>query len=299
MAGKADLTRDAKAGSATDASIDSPIDEVVQQDRDSAVKPEIGDGRTLGDLALTSERTVDGEDAAGDGSMLVDAVAQDVAWGEAADSPVHQDTAVPRDSGTASDTDLPPCSPTFPFSMPSDLAEVQETYDVCLQTSFPTVSDMIWLDHLEGWTLRFVQAHTCVDPGDSRIGTAIGSAVRMVLGVNVKSRVYPYTIPQRIYAIRMVNGSSEVRAAYDLSYLVSITNAIPAYPERYLRIDQVCGDPDAIPALNGWTGRIGFPLPIVLSTQPFLARYTFWLLGSAAGESTERALLYSVDLSAS
>ena len=106
-----------------------------------------------------------------------------------------------------------------------------------------------------------------------------------------------YNHPLRFYAIHQDRGGVQVRAAYDLVYLAGDSGSQPPpYPERYVRFDLVCGDPDAIPRLKGWTGRIGV-YRVSTSFRPgMLARFWFVLWGSAAGETGERILLLFADV---
>jgi hypothetical protein len=181
--------------------------------------------------------------------------------------------------------------------MPSTLPEVQETYDVCLPPRGFYLSDITWTDHIWGNELSLAEAQTCVADGDPQIGVATGAPFRAFLGVNLTYVGEKYNHPLRFYAIYQDQGGVQVSAAYDLVYLAGDAGSQPPpYPERYVRFDLVCGDPDAIPRLKGWTGRIGV-YRVSTSFRPgMLARFWFVLWGSAAGETGERMLLLFADV---
>lgn len=223
-------------------------------------------------------------DAAGDVGPADKPVGQDAAVDAA-----QGDRAVVGDSGTAA------CIPSFLLDMPRTLAEVQETYGVCQFPTGSALSDTTWVDGVWGGTVSLMEAHTCVEAGDPQKGMALGVPFKFVLGPDpLYSRASG--IPLRIYAIHEDHGAVRVRAAYDLISLAPDVRALPPYPEHYLRLDLVCGDPDAIPRLKGWTGRIGWSENWVLSGQDFLLLEQYVLWGSAAGETGERALRFVLNL---
>jgi hypothetical protein len=102
--------------------------------------------------------------------------------------------------------------------------------------------------------------------------------------------------PLRIYAIYEERGAAQVRAAYDLVLLGPDAGTLPPYPERYARLDLACGDPDAIPWLKGWTGRIGVSHTRVASGSSLVTALKFAFWGSASGETGERGLWFIADM---
>ena len=211
------------------------------------------------------------------------------------DAPLGRDAA--RDDwGLAGDSGAAACIPTAAtLSLLSTLAEVQETYDVC---AFPTgleLEDTVWTDHIWGGVLSLVEAHTCVEDGDPQIQVATGTPFRLVLGDSLSVGVGNST-PLRVYAIYEDQGAAQVRAAYDLILAGVDAGAVPPFPEHYARLDLVCGDPDAIPRLKGWTGRIGVSLNRMVSGSTTVQRHRFALWGTADGETGERGLWFVANL---
>ena len=271
-----------------------------------------GDGRLAGtDGGMPSDRIGNDGSAPGDGANARDTGINDVpapqvpdAAGDARqiDAPVGQDSAgdaVKGDGGGAGDSGATACIPDFSLWLSATLPEVQETYDLC---EFPTGSAATdvttWVDHFWDGTLSLVDAHTCVEDGDPRIRVATGTPFRGVLAANpaTSGRFRP---PLRIYAIHQELGAAQVRAAYDLSLLSPDAGTLPPYPERYVRLDLVCGDSDAIPRLKGWTGRIGLSRTQVWTGgDSWVLRLKFALWGSAAGETGERGLWFVANLPA-
>jgi len=220
-------------------------------------------------------------DAAGDAGS-VDAP---TSWDSSGNS-VKADLVTVGDGGCGPDVN--------PYVLPA-LAEVNEIYGVC---DFPTGlrTETTWMrDLTTTGNLLLVDAYTCVADDDPRVWSATGAQFKIILSESQHS--FAYRGPYRIYAIFQDHGASEVRAAYDLSVTLDDGGVLPPpFPEHYARLDLVCGDPDAIPAFKGWTGRIGMSQTSVSVSNGYTEtrmKYSLW--GTSAGLTGDRALWLITD----
>lgn len=175
--------------------------------------------------------------------------------------------------------------PDYGLSMPAEQKDIVEKYAACQYSSGKSYTDKYGETVLRGTLLQLREAKRCVDASDPQKGQTTGSSYRLVLGTHGSSA--PDVIEantsrtQRIYALKVAVDGTEARAAYDLVSSTSPGGMAPDYPERYARLDLVCGDASDFPEFDGWTGR--------MATQTY---NTYYLVGSAKGESGERALYF-------
>lgn len=260
----------------------SSVDGGLPAERAGGIPDDVASAREAGANDTPAPQVPDG---AGDAREIDAAVTRD----SAVDAP-QADRGLVGDSGTAA------CVPDFPLWILRTLPEVQETYDVC---DFPTGSarsDTTWTTDIRTTAvLSLVEAHTCVPDGDPQIRVPTGARFRIAVGM--KPHSYNSQPPFRIYAIYEDQGAAQVVAGYDFNVTVGDAGTPPPFPEHYVSLDLVCGDPDAIPRFKGWTGRLGVFHTWVASISglrtDMLAKYAFW--GSAAGEQARDIAANTLD----
>jgi hypothetical protein len=180
--------------------------------------------------------------------------------------------------------------------MPADQKPKAEKFTLCQNSGGYFYADSYGERLLFGTLFKLTDVEKCVTSSDPQAGKETGASYQMVLGSHgssppdlVKTET---TTTQRIYALKMTADGAEARAAYDLVSQAPRGKA-PDYPERYARLELICGDPAAFPEFNGWTGRIAMS---VLSDVNSIVKYSYTFVGSAKGEPSDRALRFYTEV---